>query len=382
MIYADHAATTQLSRTALNAMLPAMETAFGNPSGVYRLAQQAKAMTEDARARIADCLHASAKEIWFTSGGSESDNQALRTAAAYGAANGKRHIVSAAFEHHAVLHTLDALKQEGYTVTLLDLPENGILSAEQVEAAIRPDTAFVSVMYANNEIGTIQPIAEIGRICREKQILFHTDAVQAAGHLPIDVTAQYIDLLSLSAHKFYGPKGCGILYARKGITPAPLIYGGAQERGRRAGTENVPAIVGTAAALEESVSQMETEASRLSRLRDMLIAGLSAIPQSMLNGDAVNRLPSNVNFSFAGIAGEELLMLLDAKGICASSGSACASGSLDPSHVLLAIGRTPQLARGALRLTIGRSTTEADIAYMIEAVQESVQQLRQVHGGI
>ncbi|HBI85995.1 MAG TPA: cysteine desulfurase NifS [Ruminococcus sp.] len=377
VIYADHAATTAVSPAAIAAMIPYLDTVYGNPSSPHLFGQRAKAALEDARSRIAHCLHADAKEIYFTSGGSEADNQALRTAAMIGAANGKRHIVSAAFEHHAVLHTLDALVREGFTVTLLPVPEDGILPAADVAAALREDTALVSVMYANNEIGTVQPAAEIGAVCRKRGVLFHTDAVQAAGHLPLDVQADCIDLLAISAHKFHGPKGIGVLYARRGITPQPLIFGGGQERGRRAGTENVPAIMGMAAALEEATAHLPENTVRLTALRDRIIAGLRAIPQSCLNGDAVRRLPANIHFSFAGIEGESLLMLLDSRGICASAGSACASGSTEPSHVLTAIGRSRALANGSLRLSIGEECTEADADCIVQNVQEIVSYLRE-----
>ena len=376
MIYADNAATTKPGAAALAAMLPCLETYYGNPSSLYAFGQQAKELLEDARARVAKVLNADPKEITFTSGGSEADNQALRTAAAIGAKKGKKHIISTAFEHHAILHTLDALKKEGFEVTLLDVHENGLVTAEQVAAAIREDTALVTIMYANNEIGTIQPIAEIGAVCREKGVLFHTDAVQAAGHLHIDVQAQNIDMLSLSGHKFHGPKGVGVLYAKRGIRLENLIYGGAQERNKRAGTENLPAIAGMAAALEEAAAHLNENAAKLIRQRDRLIAGLSEIPHSILNGDAVKRLPSNVNFCFEAIEGESLLLLLDDKGICASSGSACTSGSLDPSHVLLAIGRPHEVAHGSLRLSLGEDTTDEDVEYIITAVKDVVEYLR------
>jgi len=376
MIYADNAATTKVSKTALAAMLPCFEQVYGNPSSLYAFGQEAKEKLEDARARIAKCLNADPKEITFTSGGSEADNQALRTAAALGAKKGKKHIISTAFEHHAILHTLDALKKEGFEVTLLDVHENGLVTAQQVAEAIREDTALVTVMFANNEIGTVQPIAEIGAVCREKGVLFHTDAVQAAGHLPIDVKAQNIDMLSISGHKFHGPKGIGVLYAKKGIRLENLIYGGAQERNKRAGTENLPAIVGMAAALEESLAHLDETTAKLIRQRDMLIKGLSEISHSVLNGDAEHRLPSNVNFCFEAIEGESLLLLLDDKGICASSGSACTSGSLDPSHVLLAIGRPHEVAHGSLRLSLGEDITVDEIRYIIEAVKEVVDYLR------
>ena len=329
-----------------------------------------------ARNKIADLLHCEAREVTFTSGGSEADNQAIRSAAQLGARKGKRHIVSTAFEHHAVLHTLAKLEKEGFELTLLDVHENGIVLPEEVEAAIRQDTCLVTVMYANNEIGTIQPIEEIGRICREKGVLFHTDAVQAAGYLPIDIRKQNIDLLSLSAHKFHGPKGVGVLYARRGVPLTSLIEGGAQERGKRAGTENIPAIVGMATALEEACKSMDTNSAKMSALRDQLIQGLSRIPHSILNGDADRRLPGNVNFCFEGIEGESLLLLLDDRGICASSGSACTSGSLDPSHVLLAIGRPHEIAHGSLRLTLSQETTQEEINTTIRAVQEAVSYLR------
>ncbi len=376
MIYADNAATTKVSKTALAAMLPCFEQVYGNPSSLYAFGQEAKEVLEDARARIARCLNADPKEITFTSGGSEADNQALRTAAALGAKKGKKHIISTAFEHHAILHTLDALKKEGFEVTLLDVHENGLVTAQQVADAIREDTALVTVMFANNEIGTVQPIAEIGAVCREKGVLFHTDAVQAAGHLPIDVRAQNIDMLSISGHKFHGPKGIGVLYAKKGIRLENLIYGGAQERNKRAGTENLPAIAGMAAALEESLAHLDETTAKLIRQRDMLIKGLSEISHSVLNGDAEHRLPSNVNFCFEAIEGESLLLLLDDKGICASSGSACTSGSLDPSHVLLAIGRPHEVAHGSLRLSLGEDITDDEVRYIIDAVKEVVDYLR------
>lgn len=376
MIYADNAATTKVSKAALAAMLPCFEQIYGNPSSLYAFGQDAKEALEDARARIARCLNADPKEITFTSGGSEADNQALRTAAALGAKKGKKHIISTAFEHHAILHTLDALKKEGFEITLLDVHENGLVTAQQVAEAIRPDTALVTVMYANNEIGTIQPVAEIGAVCREKGVLFHTDAVQAAGHLPIDVKAQNIDMLSISGHKFHGPKGIGVLYAKKGIRLENLIYGGAQERNKRAGTENLPAIAGMAAALEESLAHLGETTAKLIRQRDQLIKGLAEIPHSILNGDAEHRLPSNVNFCFEAIEGESLLLLLDDKGICASSGSACTSGSLDPSHVLLAIGRPHEVAHGSLRLSLGEDITDDEIRYIIDAVKEVVDYLR------
>ena len=375
-IYADNAATTAMSPAAIEAMLTCIRESDGNPSSLHSAGQKAAEALADARARIAARLGCEPSELIFTSGGSEADNQALRGAAHLGAAKGKKHIISTAFEHHAVLHTLRRLEKEGFTVTLLDVHENGIVTPEQVQAAIRPDTCLVSVMYANNEIGTIQPIAEIGRVCREAGVLFHTDAVQAVGHLDIDVKAQNMDMLSLSAHKFHGPKGIGALYLRKGIYLEPLIEGGAQERGRRAGTENLPAILGMAAALEEACEHRVENTARLVPLRDKLIAGLSAIPHAALNGDAKQRLPGNVSFCFEGIEGESLLLLLDDKGICASSGSACTSGSLDPSHVLLAIGRVHDVAHGSLRLSLGEDVTEEEIDYLIAAVTETVSYLR------
>ena len=376
MIYADNAAPTQMSKAAISAMLNCMEEIWGNPSSLYGLGQQAKEVLEDARERIAACIGASPKEITFTSGGSEADNQAIRSAALLGARKGKRHIISTAFEHHAVLHTPEKPEGEGFEVELLPVGELGTVTAQQVAEAIREDTALVTVMYANNEIGSILPISEIGRVCRDRGVLFHTDAVQAAGHLPIDVKAQNIDLLSLSAHKFHGPKGIGVLYARQGVPLSNLIEGGAQERGKRAGTENVPAIVGMAAALEEACAHMDENTAKVSALRDRLIAGLSQIPHSVLNGDPVNRLPSNMNFCVEGNEGESLLLLLDDRGICASSGSACTSGSLDPSHVLLAIGRPHEVAHGSLRLSLCVENTEADVVEILSAVREIVGYLR------
>ncbi len=377
-IYADNAATTRMSRAAINAMLPYMEEIYGNPSSVHSYGQKAKEALEDARVRAAKLLGCSPREITFTSGGSEADNQAIRSAAAIGARKGKKHIISTAFEHHAVLHTLDALKTEGFTVTLLDIREDGIITPEQVQAAIRPDTCLVSVMYANNEIGTIQPIPEIGKLCSESGVLLHTDAVQAFGSLPVNVETLRADLLSLSAHKFHGPKGVGLLYCRKGIPLTPVITGGAQERGKRAGTENIPGIMGMAAAMEEAAVAMEKNRAYVTKLRDRLIEGLSAIPHSILNGDAEKRLPGNVNFCFEGIEGESLLLMLDAKGIAASSGSACTAGSLDPSHVLLALGRPYELANSGLRLTINELNTAEEIDTIIAAVSESVETLRRL----
>lgn len=376
MIYADNAATTKMSKTAIAAMLPYMEEQYGNPSSLYAFGQRAKEAINDARIRIAACIGAEPKEIYFTSGGSEADNQAIFSAARIGERKGKKHIISTAFEHHAVLHTLDKLKERSFEITLLDVHDNGLVSAQQVAEAIRPDTCLVTIMYANNEIGTIQPIAEIGAVCREKGVLFHTDAVQAVGHLAIDVKAQQIDLLSLSAHKFHGPKGVGVLYAKRGIVLDNVINGGAQERGKRAGTENVPAIMGMAAALEEACSQREERSAQLQARRDRLIAGLRTIPYAALNGDAQKRLPGNVHFCFEGIEGESLLLMLDDKGICASSGSACTSGSLDPSHVLLAIGRPHEVAHGSLRLSLGDDTSDEDVETMIESVRDVVTHLR------
>ena len=375
-VYADNAATTKMSRVAIDAMLPYMETVFGNPSSLHSIGQRAKEALTDARETIAACLNASPKEIYFTSGGSEADNQALLSMAALGARRGKKHIISTAFEHHAVLHTLKKLEKQGFEVELLPVGPIGTVTAAQVAAALRPDTCLVTVMYANNEIGSILPIAEIGAVCREHGVPFHTDAVQAAGHLPIDVQAQNIDLLSLSAHKFHGPKGIGVLYARQGLPLVNVIEGGAQERGKRAGTENLPAIMGMAAALKDACSRMQENAEKVSALRDKLIAGLSKIPHSALNGDPVHRLPGNVSFCFEGIEGESLLLLLDAKGICASSGSACTSGSLDPSHVLLAIGRTHEVAHGSLRLSLCETNTEAEIDYMLQEIPPVVAYLR------
>ena len=377
-IYLDNAATTRVSDAALDAMLPYFRQQYGNPSSLYAFGQEAKEALERARATVAGVFNCEPREIIFTSGGSEADNQAIRSAAAIGARAGKRHIISTAFEHHAVLHTLSKLEKEGFEVTLLDVHSDGLVRVEELAAAIRPDTCLVTVMYANNEIGTIQPIADIGRVCRERGVLFHTDAVQAAGHLPIDVRAQNIDLLSLSAHKFHGPKGVGALYARRGIALTNLIEGGAQERGRRAGTENTAGIAGMAAALDEAARNMERDSAKMTALRDRLIAGLSQIPHSALNGDAERRLPGNVSFCFEGIEGESLLLLLDDKGVCASSGSACTSGSLDPSHVLLAIGRPHEVAHGSLRLTLSGETSGEDIDYTIKAVTEVVAYLRSI----
>ena len=376
MIYADHAATTKISETAKLAMLSAMEEDWYNPSSLYTPGQQASGTLMDARVRIARCLGCLPKEIYFTSGGSEADNQAILSAAAIGKRQGKMHIISTAFEHHAVLHTLKKLEKEGFEITLLDVGEKGIVSPAQIEKAIRPDTALVTVMYANNEIGTIQPIREIGVVCRQKGVLFHTDAVQAAGHLPINVKDDQIDMLSLSAHKFNGPKGIGVLYAKTGVFLTNLIEGGGQERGKRAGTENLPAIVGMAAALEEALALQNERLAYVTQLRNQLIAGLKNIPDAILNGDEKSRLPGNVNFCFKGTEAEGLLLLLDNKGICASSGSACTSGFLDPSHVLLAIGRDPETARGSLRLTLDYENTKEEVEVIIQAVAETVKILR------
>lgn len=376
MIYADHAATTKISETAKLAMLSAMEKDWYNPSSLYTPGQQASGTLMDARVRIARCLGCLPKEIYFTSGGSEADNQAILSAAAIGKRQGKMHIISTAFEHHAVLHTLKKLEKEGFEITLLDVGEKGIVSPEQVEKAIRPDTALVTVMYANNEIGTIQPIREIGAVCRQNCVLFHTDAVQAAGHLPINVEEDQIDMLSLSAHKFNGPKGIGVLYAKTGVFLTNLIEGGGQERGKRAGTENLPAIVGMAAALEEALAFQNERLVYVTQLRNQLIEGLKNIPDAILNGDEKSRLPGNVNFCFKGTEAEGLLLLLDNKGICASSGSACTSGFLDPSHVLLAIGRDKETARGSLRLTLDYENTKEEIEMIIKAVAETVKILR------
>ena len=375
-IYADNAATTKMSRTAIDAMIPMMEEVFGNPSTLYQKGQKAKEYIEKAREDIAAVINADPRCITFTSGGSEADNQAIRSAAAIGKKAGKMHIISTAFEHHAVLHTLKRMEEEGFEVTLLDVHENGIVTPDEVDAAIREDTCLVTIMTANNEIGTIQPIREIGAVCRKHGVIFHTDAVQAVGHIPIDVEKDNIDMLSASAHKFHGPKGAGFLYAKKGIRLTNLIEGGAQEKGKRAGTENVPAIVGMGAALKEAAQNMEDNMAKMSVLRDKLIAGLNEIPHSALNGDKYSRLPGNVNFCFEGIEGESLLLLLDDKGIQASSGSACTSGSLDPSHVLLAIGRVHDVAHGSLRLTIGEDTTDEEIDYIVQSVKEIVEYLR------
>ena len=375
-IYADNAATTKMSRTAIDAMLPYMETYYGNPSSLHTIGQQAAEALMTARQTVAACLGCQPREITFTSGGSEADNQALVSAARIGERKGRKHIISTAFEHHAILHTLKKLEKEGFDVQLLDVGPTGTVTAQQVADAIREDTCLVTIMYANNEIGSVLPIPEIGAVCREKGVLFHTDAVQAAGHLHIDVKAQNIDMLSLSAHKFHGPKGVGVLYARQGIPLTNIIEGGAQERGKRAGTENIPGIVSMAAALQEACAHIDENAAKVSALRDKLMAGLSQIPHSALNGDPVHRLPGNVNFCFEGIEGESLLLLLDAKGICASSGSACTSGSLDPSHVLLAIGRPHEVAHGSLRLSLCEWNTQEEVDYMLQVIPEVVAYLR------
>ena len=375
-IYVDNAATTKTSRTAIEAMLPYMDKVYGNPSSLHSVGQAAADALRKAREEAAEVLGCEPNEITFTSGGSEADNQALVSAAAIGARKGKKHIISTAFEHHAILHTLKKLEKEGFEVTLLDVHENGMVSAQQVADAIREDTCLVSVMYANNEIGSIQPIAEIGAVCKENGVIFHTDAVQAVGHVHINVKEENIDMLSLSAHKFHGPKGVGLLYARKGVRLTNIIEGGAQERGKRAGTENIPGIVGMVAALKEANANIDANAEKVSALRDRLIEGLEKIPHSALNGDRTKRLPGNVSFCFEGIEGESLLLLLDAKGICASSGSACTSGSLDPSHVLLAIGRPHEVAHGSLRLTLSEENTQEEVDYIIEETTKVVKYLR------
>ena len=376
MIYADNAATTKLSKTALEAMLPYLTEHYGNPSSLHSIGQDAAEALQKARETVAECLGCQPREVYFTSGGSEADNQAIISAAAIGERKGKKHIISTAFEHHAVLHTLKKLEKRGFEIELLPVGELGNITAQQVADAIRPDTCLVTTMFANNEIGSILPIKEIGAVCRERGVLFHTDAVQAVGHVPVNVREQNIDMLSLSAHKFHGPKGIGVLYAKGGIPLTNIIEGGAQERGKRAGTENIPAIVGMAAALKAAVDHLPENAEKMTALRDKLIDGLSKIPHSALNGDPKNRLPGNVNFCFEGIEGESLLLLLDAKGICASSGSACTSGSLDPSHVLLAIGRPHEVAHGSLRLSLCEENTEEEIDQILAAVPEIVEYLR------
>lgn len=375
-VYADNAATTRLSDTALKAMMPYMQEVYGNPSSLHSVGQAAAEALYEARRAVAECIGADFGEIYFTSGGSEADNQAIVSAAMEGKAKGKTHIVSTAFEHHAVLHTLKKLEKDGFSVTYLDVHENGLVTADEVRNAITDNTALVTIMYANNEIGTIEPIAEIGAVCREKGVLFHTDAVQAVGHIAINVKEQNIDMMSASAHKFHGPKGVGFLYAKKGIRLHNIIEGGAQERGKRAGTENIPGIVGMAAALKEAVSILAENSDKVTAMRDTLIEGLSKVPHCILNGDKEHRLPGNVNFCFEGIEGESLLLLLDMKGICASSGSACTSGSLDPSHVLLAIGRPHEIAHGSLRLSICEYNTPEEMQYICEKVPEVVEYLR------
>ena len=375
-IYADNAATTKISQTAMKAMISAMENSYGNPSSIHQIGMAANDALQTSREQIARCLGCMPKEIFFTSGGTESDNQAIVSAAMLGAKQNKRHIISTAFEHHAVLHTLRRLKEQGFEIQLLDVGAEGNITAAQVEEAIRPDTCLVTVMFANNEIGSVLPIAEIGEVCRAHGVLFHTDAVQAAGHIPVNVKKQNIDMLSLSAHKFHGPRGIGALYVKRGIELTSLMEGGGQERGKRPGTENLPAIMGMAAALKEECSLMEENAARVAAMRDRLLQGLFQIPYSILNGPRDNRLPGNVNFCFEGVSGESLLLLLDSKGICASSGSACASGALDPSHVLLALGLAPEIAQGSLRISLDISNTEEEIDYMLEVIPQVVEQLR------
>ena len=375
-IYADHAATTKMSQAAIDAMFVAIRENYGNPSSLHQAGMEANDQLERAREQIARCLGCTPKEIFFTSGGTESDNQAILSAAALGARQSKKHIISTAFEHHAVLHTLEKLKSQGFEIQLLNVGEKGNITAKQVEEAIRPDTCLVTVMYANNEIGSILPVKEIGEICRKHQVLFHTDAVQAVGHVPISVKEQNIDLLSLSAHKFHGPRGIGVLYAKKGIELIRLIEGGAQERGKRPGTENLPGIMGMAAALKEDCEKMGENCRKVAAMRDRLINGLGKIPHSILNGSTEKRLPGNVNFCFEGVEGESLLLLLDSKGICVSSGSACTSGALDPSHVLLALGRPDEIARGSLRITLDASNAEEEIDYMLEVIPRVIEYLR------
>lgn len=375
-VYADNAATTAMSQVAIQAMMPYFDKIYGNPSSLHSVGQEAKEALDAARATVAKCLGCEPREIFFTSGGSEADNQAIVSAARNGARKGKKHIISTAFEHHAVLHTLARLEKEGFEVTYLDVRNNHNITAQQVKEAIRPDTCLVTTMYANNEIGSILPIAEIGAVCKEAGVVFHTDAVQAVGHAHINVKEENIDMLSLSAHKFHGPKGVGALYVRRGIALTNLIEGGAQERGKRAGTENLPGICGMAAAMEDACARIDENMPRVAAMRDRLIAGLSQIPHSALNGDPVNRLPGNVNFCFEGIEGESLLLLLDANGVCASSGSACTSGSLDPSHVLLAIGRVHDVAHGSLRLSISEYNTDEEIDHILKVVPQVVDYLR------
>lgn len=375
-IYADNAATTKISQTAMQAMISAMENSYGNPSSMHQIGMAANDALQTAREQIARCLGCMPKEIFFTSGGTESDNQAIVSAAMLGAKQNKRHIISTAFEHHAVLHTLRRLKEQGFEIQLLDVGAEGNITAAQVEEAIRPDTCLITVMFANNEIGSVLPIAEIGEACRAHGVLFHTDAVQAAGHIPVNVKKQNIDMLSLSAHKFHGPRGIGALYVKRGIELTSLMEGGGQERGKRPGTENLPAIMGMAAALKEECTLMEQNEAKVIAMRDRLIQGLSQIPYSILNGSREKRLPGNVNFCFEGVSGESLLLLLDSRGICASSGSACASGALDPSHVLLSLGLAPEIAQGSLRISLDISNTEEEIDYMLEVIPQVVEQLR------
>lgn len=375
-IYADNAATTKISQTAMKAMISAMENSYGNPSSIHQIGMAANDALQTAREQIARCLGCMPKEIFFTSGGTESDNQAIVSAAMLGAKKNKRHIISTAFEHHAVLHTLRRLKEQGFEIQLLDVGAEGNITAAQVEEAIRPDTCLVTVMFANNEIGSVLPIAEIGEACRAHGVLFHTDAVQAAGHIPVNVKKQNIDMLSLSAHKFHGPRGIGALYVKRGIELTSFMEGGGQERGKRPGTENLPAIMGMAAALKEECTLMEQNEAKVIAMRDRLIQGLSQIPYSILNGSREKRLPGNVNFCFEGVSGESLLLLLDSRGICASSGSACASGALDPSHVLLSLGLAPEIAQGSLRISLDISNTEEEIDYMLEVIPQVVEQLR------
>ena len=377
-VYADNAATTRMHQTAIDTMTYHLNNTFGNPSSLYTIGQQAKEVLETARADMAVCFGAQPREIYFTSGGSEADNQAITSAAYLGARKGKKHIISTTFEHHAVLHTLKRLEKQGFEVTLLDVHADGLVSAQQVADAIRDDTCLVTIMFANNEIGTIQPIEAIGAVCHERGVLFHTDAVQAAGHVKIDVNAMHIDMLSLSAHKFHGPKGVGMLYARRGIILTNLIEGGAQERGKRGGTENTPAIAGMTAALREAVDHMDENMRKVTRLRETLITGLETIVHARLNGDRTQRVPGTVNFCFEGLEGESLLLLLDRKGIAASSGSACTSGSLDPSHVLLAIGLPHEVAHGSLRLSVGEYNTDEEMAYIVENVRQVVDYLRSI----
>lgn len=377
-IYVDNAATTQLSDTALKAMQPLMQEIYGNPSSLHHIGQTAKEYLVDARERVAKCINAEPNEIYFTSGGSEADNQAILTAAYNGAKKGKKHIISSKFEHHAVLHTLNKLEKEGFEVQLLDVYKEGIVKVEDVKAAIRPDTALVTIMTANNEVGTIQPIKEIGAVCKENGVIFHTDAVQAVGHIAIDVKDMNIDMLSISAHKFHGPKGAGVLYCRKGILLQNLINGGAQERNKRAGTENMPAIVGMAAAMEEAVANIDKNAEYCAKLRDKIINGIADIERAYVNGDLTKRLPGTVNMCFEGIEGESLLLLLDQKGICASSGSACTSGSLDPSHVLLSMGVPVAFAHGSLRISLCENNTEEEIDLIVETIHDVVKYLRNI----